>query len=259
MIIQLNQVQKKSESLSKKEYKQELKKLQYHLLSLQLTLRKHGVALVLVFEGMDAAGKGGAIKRLTERMDPRGFIVHPIAAPQPHEKRYHYLHRFWRKLPMHGQIAIFDRSWYGRVLVERIEKFATKTEWKRAFEEINAFEQTLTEEEYIIIKFWMQISNEEQLKRFVERKNDPFKQWKLTEEDWRNRDKWEDYIIAAEEMLEKTDEERSPWFVISGDDKKSARLQVIRHAINAIEAELSKRGLEFPPIHDKELTQIINE
>ena len=160
---------------------------------------------------------------------------------------------------MHGQLAIFDRSWYGRVLVERIEKFATKAEWKRAYEEINTFEQTLTEEAYIVIKFWMQISNEEQLKRFVERKNDPFKQWKLTEEDWRNRDKWEDYIVAAEEMLEKTDQERAPWFVIAGDDKKSARLQVIRHAIDAIEAELSKRNLEFPPIHDKELTQIINE
>jgi len=259
MKVQLDNVPKKENSLSKKDYKQQLKQLQYHLLSLQLTLRKHGIALVCVFEGMDAAGKGGAIKRLTERMDPRGYVVHPISAPKPHEKRYHYLHRFWRKLPMHGQIAIFDRSWYGRVLVERVEKFATKAEWSRAYQEINSFEQQLTDESYIVMKFWIQISNEEQLKRFVERKNDPFKQWKLTEEDWRNRDNWQDYVNAAEEMLEKTDSEHAPWFVLAGDDKKYARLQVIRHAIDTIEAELSRRKLDFPPIHDKDLSQILNE
>lgn len=259
MTRRLENIPKKSLEYSKKEYKAELKKLQYHLLSLQLTLREHEMGLIFVFEGIDAAGKGGAIKRLTERLDPRGYIVHPISAPRLHEKRFHYLHRFWRKLPMHGQIAIFDRSWYGRVLVERVEKFAKKDEWQRAYEEINAFERTLTDESYIMAKFWLQISNDEQLKRFVERKNDPFKQWKLTDEDWRNRDKWGDYVKAAEEMLDKTDTEHAPWFVMAADDKKYARLHVIRHAIDTIEAELSRRNLSFPPIHDKELSQILSE
>ncbi|XKH51119.1 hypothetical protein LG275_02685 [Chryseomicrobium palamuruense] len=259
MKVQLNNIPKKENTLSKEDYKVELKKLQYHLLSLQLTLRNQQVGLIFVFEGMDAAGKGGAIKRLTERLDPRGFIVHPISAPRPHEKRYHYMHRFWRKLPMHGQISIFDRSWYGRVLVERIEKFATKQQWKRAYNEINEFERLLSDEDYILVKYWLQISNDEQLSRFIKRKNDPFKQWKLTDEDWRNRDKWDQYVEAAQDMLEKTDSEHAPWFVVAADDKKHARLQVLKKAIDTIEAELSRRGIEFPPIHDKELSQIIGE
>lgn len=259
MKVNLNDIPKKTYSDSKKAYKKELKKLQYHLLSLQLSLRSHGIGLVLAFEGMDAAGKGGAIKRLTQRLDPRGFIVHPISAPQTHEKRYHYLHRFWRKLPMHGQIAIFDRSWYGRVLVERIEKFASENEWKRAYEEINSFEKSLTDESYIVLKFWLQISNEEQLKRFVERKNDPFKQWKLTDEDWRNRDKWDLYVEAAEDMLIETDHDHAPWYVIAAEDKNHARISVLKKTIDTIESELSARGLDFPPIHDKEAAQVINE
>lgn len=259
MKIKLNDVREKRWDQTEKEYKKELKKLQYHLLSLQLNMRTNGIGLIIAFEGMDAAGKGGVIKRLTQRLDPRGYVVHPISAPQPHEKRYHYLHRFWRKLPQHGLVGIFDRSWYGRVLVERVEKFASEEEWKRAYKEINAFEKSLTDESYIMVKFWLQVSNEEQLKRFIERKNDPFKRWKLTEEDWRNRDKWEDYVQAAEDMLDKTDTENAPWYVIAGDDKNFARLQVLRKTIDVIEAKLADRGIEFPPIHDKKLSQIINE
>ena len=154
-------------------------------------------------EGWDAAGKGGAIKRVTEHLDPRGFQVNPIGAPAPHEKRYHYLQRFWRKLPQYGQITIFDRSWYGRVLVERVEGFATKEEWTRAYDEINDFEKLLTDDHYIIGKFFYHISKDEQLKRFKDRENNPLKRWKITDEDWRNREKWDEYVEAMEEMFEK--------------------------------------------------------
>lgn len=236
---------------SKKEYKKELKKLQYHLLSLQQTLLSEKIGLVLVFEGMDAAGKGGAIKRMTQRLDPRGYIVHPISAPQSHELRYHYLQRFWRKLPQHGQIGIFDRSWYGRVLVERIENLATKVEWKRAYEEINQFEKALFSERYIVIKHWIHVSNEEQLKRFIERKTDPFKMWKLTDEDWRNREKFDQYIEAAEEMFEKTDSKNAPWFIVNGDDKLYARLTVLKNIIDEIECQLDKRHIKYTIIAEQ--------
>ena len=162
-------------SVGKKEYKEELRALQYEMLNIQQFLYNNNIGLIIVFEGMDAAGKGGAIKRLTERLDPRGLVVHPIAAPQPHEQKYHYLHRFWLRLPQHGQIGIFDRSWYGRVLVERIEGFAKQDEWTRAYEEINAFEKSLTDENYLIVKFWIHIDKDEQLARFKERQTNPAK------------------------------------------------------------------------------------
>lgn len=159
--------------LDKETYNQKLEVLQYEMLNAQQFLLKNKIGLILVFEGMDAAGKGGAIKRITEKIDPRGYIVHPISAPQPHELRYNYMHRFWRKLPQHGQIGIFDRSWYGRVLVERVEGFATKNEWSRAYNEINNFEKMLTDGNYIIVKYWLHVSKEEQLQRFLDRENDP--------------------------------------------------------------------------------------
>ncbi|SDN13847.1 Polyphosphate kinase 2, PPK2 family [Psychrobacillus sp. OK028] len=236
---------------SKKEYKKILKQLQYHLLSLQQTLLEEKIGLILAFEGMDAAGKGGAIKRLTQRLDPRGYIVHPISAPQPHELRYHYLQRFWRKLPQHGQIGIFDRSWYGRVLVERVEKLATKEEWKRAYKEINQFEKTLSAENYIVIKHWIHVSEEEQLKRFIERKTDPYKMWKLTDEDWRNREKYGQYLEAAEDMFSKTNCTDAPWFIVHGDDKLHARLVVLQNIIQEIEDQLDKRGIEYTPITEE--------
>ncbi|MFJ7669322.1 polyphosphate kinase 2 family protein [Lysinibacillus sp. NPDC097195] len=237
--------------LDKKLYKKKLKVLQYEMLNAQQFLLNNKIGLILVFEGMDAAGKGGAIKRLIERVDPRGYVVHPISAPQPHELRYNYLQRFWRKLPQHGQIAIFDRSWYGRVLVERIEGFATKEEWSRAYEEINNFEKILTAGDYIIIKFWLHVSEEEQLKRFNERAQDPYKAWKLTDEDWRNREKTPEYIAAANEMFEKTDKKNAPWVLVAGNDKKHARVQVLQETLAHIEREAQKRGLHLTNVLDK--------
>ncbi|MEK4627140.1 MAG: polyphosphate kinase [Solibacillus sp.] len=241
-----------SVTLDKKMYKKKLKVLQYEMLNAQQFLFNNKIGLILAFEGMDAAGKGGAIKRLSERIDPRGLIVHPISAPQPHEKRYHYMHRFWRKLPQHGQIAIFDRSWYGRVLVERIEGFASDDQWKRAYEEINEFEKQLVDEDYIIIKFWIHIDSEEQLKRFNERAADPYKSWKLTDEDWRNRDKFDLYCEAADEMFAKTDRENAPWNLIPGNDKLYARVQVLKEVIAHVEKEVARRGLQLTNVYENQ-------
>lgn len=231
--------------LDEKMYKKKLKLLQYEMLNVQQLLFNKKIGLILAFEGMDAAGKGGAIKRLIEHIDPRGYVVHPISAPQPHELRYNYMQRFWRKLPQHGQIAIFDRSWYGRVLVERIEGFAKKNEWTRAYDEINNFEKSLTDGDYIIIKFWIHVSNEEQLKRFKDREKNPYKAWKLTDEDWRNREKWPEYVDAANEMFEKTDKKNAPWILVAGNDKKFARVQVLQETLSHIERALEKRGLHI--------------
>ena len=167
----------------KEQYKEELKKYQLEFLNLSMQLNYAGIPCLLVFEGWDAAGKGGAIKRAIEKIDPRVYEVHAISAPAPYEKRHHYiLHRFWERLPYKGKIGIFDRSWYGRVLVERVEGFATRDEWKRAYDELNQFEKLLTDDDYIIIKFWLHISKDEQLKRFTQQMEDPFKQWKITPE-----------------------------------------------------------------------------
>ncbi|WP_307256695.1 polyphosphate kinase 2 family protein [Oikeobacillus pervagus] len=230
----------------KKTYKKRLKKYQLRLLRLQQILFQENIGVIFVMEGMDAAGKGGAIKRVTERLDPRGFRVQPISAPAPHEKRYHYLQRFWRKLPKYGQITIFDRSWYGRVLVERIEKFATEEEWQRAYQEINQFEKMCTDDRYIIAKFWFQIDQEEQLKRFKERENNPLKNWKITDEDWRNREKWDQYQAAAEEMFAKTDVPSSPWFIIEGNDKRYARVRTLEIMVKYIEQYLNEKGIKIP-------------
>ena len=245
--------------LDKKLYKKKLKVLQYEMLNAQQFLFNNKIGLILVFEGMDAAGKGGAIKRLTERIDPRGYVVHPISAPQPHELRYNYMHRFWRKLPQHGQMAIFDRSWYGRVLVERLEGFATKDEWERAYDEINNFEHLLTDGNYIIIKFWIHIDKEEQLNRFNARAQDPYKAWKLTDEDWRNREKFDDYVTIADEMFEKTDSENAPWVLISGNDKYYARIQILKETLAHIEKQAQRRSLEIPSLFEREERKAIAE
>ena len=241
-----------SVELDKKLYKKKLKVLQYEMLNAQQFLFNNKIGLVLVFEGMDAAGKGGAIKRLTERLDPRGYVVHPISAPQPHELRYHYMHRFWRKLPQHGQMSIFDRSWYGRVLVERLEGFATEAEWKRAYDEINDFERLLTAGSYIVLKFWIHIDKDEQLRRFTERANDPYKSWKLTNEDWRNRERFDEYIAAADEMFSKTDSDVAPWVLIPGNDKYHARMQVLEETMAHIAKEAKRRGLIIPNVFEPE-------
>ncbi|HEY3291117.1 MAG TPA: hypothetical protein VGK87_13385 [Anaerolineae bacterium] len=225
-------------SLEPEEYERKLIRLQnlLHLLAFKVYSQKRPV--LIVFEGWDAAGKGGAIKRLTERIDPRGFVVWPIAAPQGDDKVRHYLYRFWRRLPEAGKIAIFDRSWYGRVMVERVEGFCNTEAWMRAFSEINQFERHLTDFGTIIIKFWMHISQEEQLKRFKDRESIDYKSWKLTDEDWRNRGKWEDYERAVEDMLLKTSTLRAPWTIVEANDKNYGRIKVLKTIVDKLTQEL---------------------
>lgn len=224
--------------LSRAEYERELYRLQnkLHPLGYQVYTQKRPV--VMVFEGWDAAGKGGAIKRLTEKFDPRGYVVHPIAAPQGDDKERHYLYRFWRRLPEAGQIALFDRSWYGRVLVERVEGFCSAEAWQRAYSEINQFEKQMIDFGTIIFKFWVHIGQQEQLRRFKEREGSGYKSWKLTEEDWRNRGKWEDYENAVEDMLLKTSTRNAPWTIVEGNDKLYARIKVLKTVVEKLEKEV---------------------
>ena len=198
------------------EYEEELKKLQKRIQELHGEIYRRRIPVVLGFEGWDAGGKGGAIKRLTAKMDPRGYVVHPTASPNAVERQYHYLWRFWRDMPKAGHVTIFDRTWYGRVMVERIEGFCTANEWRRAYREINDMERTLTREGVIVLKFWMQIDKDEQERRFRERQENPEKQWKITDEDWRNREKWDQYETAVNEMLIRTSTVNAPWIVVEG-------------------------------------------
>jgi polyphosphate kinase 2 (PPK2 family) len=205
-----------------------------------------GPPLCVVFEGWDASGKGGCIKRLTAPLDPRHVRVASYAAPTHHEKRHHFLWRFWPALPGWGGMAVLDRSWYGRVLVERVEGFATEEQWQRAYDEICEFERTLVAEGMILVKFWLHLSEQEQLTRFERRSRDPLKQWKLTEEDWRNREKRVPYEAAVEEMLERTDTSYAPWCLVEGDSKRWARVKVVETVTAAIEDGLRERGLSVP-------------
>jgi polyphosphate kinase 2 (PPK2 family) len=239
--------------LSKDEESARLEAAQTRLQALRLTLggligdRDIGPPVCIVFEGWDASGKGGAIKRLVGQMDPRHVRVVQYAAPTHDEKRHHWLWRFWPALPGWGGMAVLDRSWYGRVLVERVEEFATEAQWSRAYEEINAFERMLTAEGMILIKFFMHISDEEQLKRFEKREKDPLKSWKLTEEDWRNRKKRKPYEKAVEEMLEQTHRDWAPWHVVPADSKKYARVHVVETVNAEIETAMRRQGFDPPP------------
>jgi len=217
-----------SKSLEQDDYKKQLKKYQLELLNAQLVLRERKNSVVIVVEGPDAAGKGGSIRRLTERLDPRLVRVYSIVKPTPEEYQHHYLWRFWTKLPPQGQIAIFDRSWYGRLLVERVEKFCTEEEWKRAYREINEFERQLADDGTIIIKLFLQVTKDEQLSRFKRREADPYKHWKISDEDWRNRKQWAQHNEAAEDMFEKTSTEQAPWVVIPANFKWYARVRVVK-------------------------------
>lgn len=223
------------------------RQIQLRELGYQVYLQKRPV--IIVFEGWDAAGKGGAIKRITEKLDPRGYVVYPISAPHGEDKTRHYLYRFWRRLPENGQIAVFDRSWYGRVLVERVEGFAAESEWKRAYKEINSFERQLRDFGTIVAKFWVHISREEQLRRFEVRQAIGYKAWKLTDEDWRNRQKWESYEEAVEEMLVKTSTTGSPWSLIEGNDKYWARTRVLAKLVKILSTELQYEP--FDPLGGK--------
>ena len=244
-----------SRRLSKDEEAKRLGRAQRRLLHLrlinggQLSEGQLGPPVCIVFEGWDAAGKGGAIKRLVEPLDPRHVHVAPFAAPTPDELRHHFLWRFWPPLPGWGGMTIFDRSWYGRVLVERVENLATKVQWRRAYQEIKDFEHTLAEEGMIVIKLWMHMSHEEQLRRFVRRRDDPLKSWKLTDEDWRNRERREAYDQAVSDMLRLTNGPLAPWDVVSSENKRNGRVEVIETVIRRMEQGMERWGIPVPP-HD---------
>lgn len=229
-------------TMSEEEYRSELDKCQKKLSKLHNELYRKRIPVIVAYEGWDAAGKGGNIKRITGALDPRGFEVHPIASPLPHEKSRHYLWRFWNRLPKTGHIAIFDRTWYGRVMVERLEGFCSENDWQRAYNEINEFEKELTDWGAVVVKFWVQIDKETQLARFTDRQNTPEKQWKITEEDWRNREKWDQYEVAVNEMLQKTNTTTAPWFVLESNDKKYARIKALKILIREIEKKLEKQS-----------------
>ncbi len=224
--------------LPKDEYKGVLKDLQKKITKLQTQLYIKKIPVVVAYEGWDAAGKGGNIRRLSSALDPRGFDVIPIAAPSEADRAHHYMWRFWKNLPKSGHTAIFDRTWYGRVMVERIEGFCSEAEWKRAFEEINEFETYLAKQGHVVLKFFINIDADEQLRRFEARRDTPEKSWKLTDEDWRNREKWDVYYSAVSEMIERTNTEQAPWHVIASNDKSYARIKVLSTVAKAFEKAL---------------------
>src|SRR3954464_7533053 len=246
-----------SQKLSRKEQNKRLEAAQDRLEALRLQLAgligdgRLGPPILALFEGWDASGKGGAIKRLTAELDHRHVRVAAFSAPTHDEKRHHFLWRFFPKLPGWGGVAIFDRSWYGRVLVERVEGFASEEEWRRGYDEIVGLERSLAAEGMILIKFWMHISDEEQLSRFKRRENTPLKRWKLTDEDWRNREKRPAYEEAVEQMFERTDHEAGPWTIVPGDSKRFARAFVAETVAAEIERGMRERG--FEPLSEKEL------
>ena len=230
-----------SKTLDKAEYDAGLKTYQGKLNQLQRAARERKVSTLLVFEGWDAAGKGGCIRRITAALDARDYQVIQIAAPTDEEAAHNYLWRFWRHLPRAGRVTIYDRSWYGRVLVERIEGFARPREWQRAYAEINDFEEQLVQSGIVLVKFWLHITQDEQLRRFQEREQTPYKAWKLTEEDWRNRERWVDYELAVNDMVERTSTRQEPWTLIEANDKRHARIEVLRTICERLEAALVEK------------------
>jgi polyphosphate kinase 2 (PPK2 family) len=228
-------------------YDGRLAELQDKLIAIEQAYLGSKESAVIVFEGWDAAGKGGAIRRISNVLDPRGFKVWPIAAPSPDDLKRHYLARFWERLPKTGEIAVFDRSWYGRVLVERVEGFAPKADWKRAYDEINGFETTLADAGIRIVKIFLAITREEQLERFVKRMDDPLKRWKLSAEDFRNRGKWDDYIEAAEEMVAKTSTPSASWHVIPSNSKKYSRITALQAIVDRLSDSVDLTPRPLPP------------
>ena len=229
-----------SQKLNDDEFDRELAEQQARINGLQRRAGKKGISTIIVFEGWDAAGKGGAIRRVTGSLDARDYQVIPIAAPTDEERSRHYLWRFWRHLSRAGRITIFDRSWYGRVLVERVEGFATEAEYMRAFGEITHFEEQLVSDGLLLLKFWIHISKDEQLRRFRERSHTSYKQWKITDEDWRNRKRWPDYTIAVNDMVARTSTQIAPWTLVEGNDKNFARIKVLRTVADRLDERLKK-------------------
>jgi polyphosphate:AMP phosphotransferase len=229
-----------SQVIAKARFDEQLERYQGRLNGLHRKAAARGMSAVLVFEGWDAAGKGGAIRRLTAALEARHYRVIPIAAPTDEERAHHYLWRFWRHLSRAGRVTIFDRSWYGRVLVERVEGFATEREWTRAYAEINQFEEQLVDHGIVLVKYWLHITKDEQLRRFKERQRISWKRWKITDEDWRNREKWAPYELAVNEMIERTSTRPAPWTLVEGNDKAFARIKVLRTACEALESALAR-------------------
>ncbi|HEY7498307.1 MAG TPA: polyphosphate:AMP phosphotransferase [Vicinamibacterales bacterium] len=227
-----------SQKVDQKEYRTKLERLQGRLNTLHRKAKRRGISSILVFEGWDAAGKGGAVRRLTAAIDARDYQVIPIAAPTEEERAQHYLWRFWRHLARRGRVTIFDRSWYGRVLVERVEGFAAEHEWMRAYPEINQFESQLVGHGIVVAKFWMHITQDEQLRRFRSRESEAFKRWKLTDEDWRNRKQWPAYEQAVNDMVERTSTREAPWTLVEANDKYYARLKVLSTLCDRLEEQL---------------------
>ena len=240
-VPKLSEVVLTNKDLQPSKYFDELKKAQKELAKIHGKIYKKKIPVVIIFEGWDAAGKGGTIKRICSALDPRGYEAVPIAAPDKHELNRHYLWRFWNAMPKTGHITLFDRSWYGRVMVERVEKLTSEERCAMAYREINEFEQELTECGIVILKFWLQIDKDEQLRRFNERQNTPEKQWKITEEDWRNREKWDMYEPAINEMLEKTSTADAPWNIIEANSKMYARIKTMKIIIDRLNDEIKKK------------------
>lgn len=230
-----------SKKLDKEDYEKRLEELQKKLSLLHSEIYAKRIPVVLAFEGWDAGGKGGAIKRLARALDPRGYTVNPTSSPNDIERAHHYLWRFWTKMPKDGHIAIFDRTWYGRVMVERIEGFCTTQDWQRAYKEINQMEQQLANHGAVVIKFWLHIDKDEQARRFKERQDIPEKNWKITDEDWRNREKWDMYEKAVDEMLVRTSTSYAPWVIVEGNDKMYARIKVLETVVDALEKKLHEK------------------
>lgn len=227
-----------NQALSYYDYRKKKKYYQKKLIKLQYRLFKEKIPVVIVFEGWDASGKGGSIKRLAQKLNPRLYRVVPVGVPSEYEKAHHYLWRFYKEIPKSGHIAIFDRSWYGRVLVERVEHFCNDNEWKRAYQEINEFEEMLTNNGMIVLKFWMNIDKDEQLKRFKIREETPHKVWKITPDDWKNRDRWEQYEEAADEMVQKNSTTHAPWTIVEANNKYYSRIKVLQTVVETIERGL---------------------
>ena len=227
-----------SASLSREDYKEQLKQCQQRVFEIEHEIYIKRIPVLILYEGWDAAGKGGNIRRLTQSMDPRGYEVLPVAAPNDIEKAHHYLWRFWMAFPKAGHITIFDRTWYGRVLVERVEGFCREQDWKRAYREINEMEEHMANFGAILVKFWLHIDKDEQLRRFKARQQIPHKQWKITDEDWRNREKWEQYKEAIDEMLFRTSTPYAPWTIVEANSKLYARIKALKTVIAAVEAKL---------------------
>jgi polyphosphate:AMP phosphotransferase len=230
-----------SRQIDRAVFRQELEERHGRLYVLQRRARERGISAILVFEGWDAAGKGGAIRRVTAALDAPAYQVIPIAAPTDEERAHHYLWRFWRHLPREGMLTIFDRSWYGRVLVERVEGFATPAEWFRAYSEINEFEEQLFERGIVLVKYWLHITAAEQLRRFKQREHSPFKQWKLTDDDWRNRKRWNEYARAVNDMVARTGTQTAPWTLVEANNKYYARIKVIDTFCARLEEALKRK------------------